>query len=108
MIKNEAVNNMINLELIQKLTKQNKSIEGFLNSNIKMDIVSYNQSSLKFSNPIDIYYILLVLGDKERICSSILKDSNNTDVKEFMKNNCDNMINQYFNSSNLLKNQKEK
>jgi hypothetical protein len=88
MIKNEAVNNMINFGLVQKLTEQNKSIESFLNSNIKMDIVSYNQNSLELSNPMDLYYILLILGDKERICNSILKDSDNADIKEFMKNNC--------------------
>lgn len=89
MIKNEALNNMINFELIQKLTEQNKSIESFLNSNIKMDIVSYNQNSLKLSNHMDIYYILSVLGSKERACDSILKDSNNIDIKEFIKNNCE-------------------
>jgi hypothetical protein len=88
MIKNEAVNDMINLELLQRLTEQNKSIESFLNSSIKMDIALYNQNSLKLSNPIDIYYVLLALNDTEKVCSSILKDSNNTDIKEFIENNC--------------------
>jgi hypothetical protein len=88
MIKNEAVNNMINLEIVQKLTEQNKSIESFLSSNIKMDIALYNQNSWKFSNPIDLHYTLSILGSTERVCNSILASSNNTNIKEFIKNSC--------------------
>jgi hypothetical protein len=89
MIKNEAVNNMISFGLIQRLTEDNKSIESFLNANIKIDIASYNQNSLKLSNPMDLYYILSISNDIERVCNSILEGSNNKDIKEFMQKNCD-------------------
>ncbi|MDR1460021.1 MAG: hypothetical protein LBI78_00010 [Campylobacteraceae bacterium] len=89
MIKTEAANNMISYGLIQKLLEENKSIESFLNSNIKIDIALYNQSSLKFSNPMELHYTLSAFGDIERICSDILKNSNNTDIKEFVKNSCE-------------------
>jgi hypothetical protein len=88
MLKVTSINDITNYTTIQMVMENNKSIESFLNFKIKSSIDLAEQEYSIFSNPIDIYYILSMSDDVERICNSIFRNSNNINIKDFVKNSC--------------------
>jgi fructose 1,6-bisphosphatase len=89
MLKVTSANDIVSYTTMQMVMESNKSIESFLNFKIKSSIDLTEQKYSIFSNPMDLYYILSILGDKERVCNSIIKNSNNKDIKEFIEHSCD-------------------
>jgi CHASE1-domain containing sensor protein len=88
MLKVVSTNDIVSYTTMQMVMENNKSIESFLNFQIKSSIDLAEQEYSIFSNPMDLYHILYMFSDKKRLCHTIIKDSNNTDIKEFMENNC--------------------
>ncbi|MDR0407462.1 MAG: hypothetical protein LBH45_00860 [Campylobacteraceae bacterium] len=85
-LKVTSTNNIISYTTMQMVMESNKSIDGFLDFQIKSSIDLTEQKYSIFSNPMDLYYLLATPANK--ICNTILKDSNNTDIKEFIEKNC--------------------
>jgi hypothetical protein len=88
MLKITSTNDIVSYTTMQMVMEANKSIESFLNFKIKSSIDLSEQKYSIFSNPMDIYYILSISDDMERVCSSIFKNSSNVDIKEFRQKNC--------------------
>jgi hypothetical protein len=88
-LRTVSIGNILEFDIVRTLIENNKSVESFLNFQISSSISLAEQKYSIFSNPIDLYDILVTFGDKKRLCKTSLKDSNNTDVREFIKKNCE-------------------
>jgi hypothetical protein len=87
MLKVTSANDILSYTTMQMVMESNKSIESFLNFQIKSSIDLVEQEYSIFSNPMDLYYLLTM--PTYEICDTFIKDSNNTDIRKFIENSCE-------------------
>jgi hypothetical protein len=87
MLKVTSANDILSYTTMQMVMERNKSIESFLNFQIKSSIDLVEQEYSIFSNPMDLYYLLTM--PTYEICDTFIKDNNNTDIRKFIENSCE-------------------
>lgn len=83
-----SIGNIQDYGIMQMVIDQNKSAENFINSQISSSIAMSETNYSIFTSPVEFYYFFTEFKNKRRLCETVLKDSKNLDIKNFLEKHC--------------------